>query len=51
MIRGGARLIAAWKEMLSQAPKSKTDSGLLKLEVTARGEAGTTSRDWEVKLL
>ena len=48
IVRGGARLINAWKSMLVDAPKNAKS---LEIEVTARGEAGTTSRTWEVKLL
>ncbi len=48
ILRGGARLINAWKVMLADAP---TDKKMLLIKVTARGEAGTTSRDWEVKLV
>ena len=48
VVRGGARLINAWKDMLSNAPKNAKS---LEIKVTARGEAGTTSRTWEVELV
>ncbi len=47
-LKGGSRLINAWKRAIADAPKNAKS---LKLSVTARGEAGTIKRDWEVKLL
>ncbi len=68
-LKGGSRLINAWKKAIAQAPKNAkqlngmepNSSGVrgikpstfhtgLELSVTARGEAGTIQRDWEVKL-
>ena len=49
VVRGGARLISAWKEMLADAPKIKGGTSY-EIRITARGEAGTTSRTWEVTL-
>ncbi len=48
VLKGGSRLISAWKKMVRAAPKN---AKLLKLRITARGEAGTIKRDWEVELL
>ncbi len=45
--KGGSRLLTAMKKVRAQA-KTVTP---VKLKLTARGEAGTLKRDWEVKLL
>lgn len=47
-IKGGSRLINAWKKAIAKAPNNAKQ---LKLTVTARGEAGTIKRSWEVELL
>ncbi len=49
LLSGGARLVGAIKRML-RGIEGKLPA-LLKLEVTAYGEAGTTERDWKVKRL
>ncbi len=67
-LKGGSRLISAWKKAVTAAPKNakqlngvrlKDNESKMKsragpgpeLRITARGEAGTIKRDWEVKLL
>ena len=48
IMRGGSRLISAWKLMLADAPKNAKS---LEIKITATGEAGTTNRNWEVTLV
>ena len=47
-VKGGSRLINAWKKAIAKAPSNAKQ---IKLRVTARNEAGTIKRDWEVELL
>ena len=46
--KGGSRLLTAMKGARKDAPKGAKE---LKLKLTARGDAGTLKRDWEVELL
>ncbi len=48
VLKGGSRLISAWKKAAAEV---KTGAKSVKLRITARGEAGTIKRDWEVELL
>ncbi len=48
VLKGGSRLLSAWKKAVKNAPKG---TKLLKIRITARGEAGTIKRDWEVSLV